>query len=256
MSPIERLAKVHRRLLGAPDSASQQTMQSVWANLFEVHDQEDDVTPFLLGLRDEIGLVRNTLLERNVPDELVQQGLEPLKTIASLGLLSTNYGSIRGYIAPNEVRTSLLWACWALQDEFEEDFDSAEREALMAEIDGIEERLEACDLPPFSKHFIKRQLDAIRRALKMYSVRGIRPLSTAMEGVMGAFHLDGKRVVDETKNAGSEAKGILERTTGVIKKSAEVCDHLDKIRKFGEGAASIAASVGPYLLEVGKNIMK
>lgn len=63
-------------------------------------------------------------------------------------------------------------------------------------------------------------------------------------------------VETEYARADKEAKGVLNNAGVVIKKTAEVCDSLDKIKKFGESTWSFATSVGPLLLLHVDKLMK
>ena len=73
-------------------------------------------------------------------------------------------------------------------------------------------------------------------------------IETALKQVAGDCAFERTRLEAENATASEPTKGILARASAFIEKTAKVADNLDKIRKAGEGAYSLAASVGPVLL--------
>ena len=92
--------------------------------------------------------------------------------------------------------------------------------------------------------------------MKLYRVQGVKPIEEALHQVAGAYTVEKTRVEAEHAKASEPAKSLLARTGAAIKKTAEIADSLDKIRKAGEGAYTLAASVGPMLLTYGKDLFK
>jgi len=88
-------------------------------------------------------------------------------------------------------------------------------------------------------------IDAIRSALLVYRVRGVKPIETALKQVAGDRAFEQTRLEAENATASAATKGILARTSAFIEKTAKVADNLDKIRKAGEGAYSLVARVEP-----------
>ena len=84
----------------------------------------------------------------------------------------------------------------------------------------------------------------------------MKPIEEALHQVAGAYTVEKSRVEAEHAQASEPAKSLFVRAGAVIKKTAEVADNLDKIRKAGEGAYTLAASVGPLLLTYGKDLFK
>jgi len=70
-------------------------------------------------------------------------------------------------------------------------------------------------------------------------------LREAMRKVVGDIKVEDERLRTECA-APDKAKGVLAKTAEVIDKTAKVCDSLDKIKKFGEGAWSLAGAVGRW----------
>ena len=127
---------------------------------------------------------------------------------------------------------------------------------LRSELESLEASLQDTEMTPYLRGFIQRQIDAIRNALKLYRVQGVKPIEEALHQVAGAYTVEKTRVEAEHAKASEPAKSLLARTGAAIKKTAEIADSLDKIRKAGEGAYTLAASVGPMLLTYGKDLFK
>ena len=149
-----------------------------------------------------------------------------------------------------------MWANWVLRDENEEDMPAEELATLRGELDTLEASLQDTEMTPYLRGFIQRQIDAIRTALRVYRAQGVKPIEEALHQVAGAYTVEKSRVEAEHAQASEPTKTLFARAAAVIKKTAEVADNLDKIRKAGEGAYTLAASVGPVLLTYGQNLPK
>jgi hypothetical protein len=103
-------------------------------------------------------------------------------------------------------------------------------------------------LSDYLREFIQRQVDAISSALRLYMVQGARPMAEAMRKVAGDMVTSKNQLQKEAASAPEEARGVLSKAAAFINRTATVCDDLDKIKKAGESAASIAATVGPLVL--------
>jgi len=82
----------------------------------------------------------------------------------------------------------------------------------------------------------------------VYRVQGVKPIEEALHQVAAAYTIEKSRVEAEHAQASEPAKTFFARAGAVIKKTAEIADSLDKIRKTGEGAYTLAATVGPLLV--------
>ncbi len=119
---------------------------------------------------------------------------------------------------------------------------------LQAELASLESALKDAEVSPYLRDFIQRQVDTIRAALRVYGVQGARPLQDALQKVAGAYTVERTRVEAEHAAAPEAAQGLFAKAGGVIKKTADLCDNLGKIGKFGEQAWTLAGTVGPLVL--------
>lgn len=249
MNPASRLLSIYDTLVR---QQKDQTMTNTWAAVFDLDINtphlEDDVTSCVVALRQQIDFTRVRLTEYGVPPELTSPGFDRLKNVASPGLLHQSWNSHRGNIQPPECRQGFAWAAWVLRDEYESDMPAEDLAALREEIASLEESLRVTEMSPYLRDFIQRQLDSIRAALRVYGIQGTRPVKEALQKVAGAYTVERTRVEAEHAEAPEAAQSILAKASDVIKKTAEVCDNLEKVQKFGEGVWSFAKSVGPLML--------
>lgn len=227
-------------------------MLNTWARVFNLDtntsELEDEVAACVIALRQEVDFARVRLRGREVPDELMSPGFDRLKSVASPGQLHSSWNGHRANISSPECRHAFSWSAWVLRDEEEIDMPEEEMSDLCANIESLEQNLGSTEMSPYLRDFIQRQIDSIKSALRVYSIQGSRPLKEALHKVAGSLTLE--REVVEAKHAESTdaTKTVFAQTTAVIKKTAEICDSLDKIKKFGVGVVSLATTVGPLML--------
>lgn len=250
MNPAARLLKIYDTLMQQP--ADQQPMSHVWAKVFGLDINsphlEDDATACAVALRQQIDFTRTRLSVHSVPAELTHPGFDRLKNTASPSNFHAAWNSHRDAIQRPECRHAFTWASWVLRDEAEADMPPDDLVALRTEIESLEKSLSETELSPYLRDFIQRQVDTIRAALQVYGVRGVRPLQEALQRAVGAYAVERAHVEAEYAAAPEGAKGLFAKTGETLKKTAEVCDSLDKIKRFGENAVSLAASVAPLVL--------
>lgn len=249
MNPAARLHRIYDKLVAQGDDVQ---MVQTWADVFDIDKSgphyEDDVTASVMPLRSEIALTRKRLDEIGVAANLTSPAFERLRAVAAPGQLHSNWHSHRGNINPPECRKVFEWAEWALREDAEPDMPAEDVKELRAELESLEAALQEAEVSPYLRDFIQRQVDTIRAALRVYGVQGARPLQDALQKVAGAYTVERTRVEVEHAAAPEAAKGLFAKASGVIKKTADMCDNLGKIGKFGEQAWTLAGTVGPLVL--------
>jgi hypothetical protein len=231
-------------------------MLNVWAQVFELPNDdpqlEDAVVQCLQATRAEIDLLRARLQSMGAPDELMQPGLARLRSFASPAQIHTQWGGFREEAAKPENRLVFMWASWVLRDEDEEEMAEEQLSALKDELRALEASVKSTEMTPYLRSFIQRQIDAIKTALRLYPVRGVKPIEEAARVVVGSCNLEAQVLAKEFANASEPAKTVFTRAGQFIEKTAKVADNLDKIRKAGEGAYALASSVAPTVLSWGQ----
>lgn len=236
------------------------SMLNVWAKVFELPTDgpnlEDAVVSCLQATRSEIEVLRARLHMLGVTDDLMHPGITRLHNLTSTTHIHTRWNNLRAEAVKPENRLAFIWANWALRDEDEEDMSSDQLATLRGELDSLEVSLHDTEMTPYLRGFVQKQIDAIRSALRVYKVKGVKPIEDALHQVAGTYTVEKSRVEAEHANASESAKKMLARVGAVIEKTAKVADNLDKIRKAGDGAYSLAGTVGPLLLNWGQNLLK
>lgn len=256
MNTAGRLLSIYVRLTGT-SRGNDKGMVHVWAEVFDFAPDtphlEDHVVTCLQAVRSELELLRTKLSALGAPDELMYAGIARFRNITSPVYLNQAWGGLRDEISKPENRLAFMWANWTLRDEDEGEMPDEDLAALRDELDSLEKALQETDTTPYLRDFVQRQLTAIRAALRVYRVQGVKPIEEALHKVAGAYTIEGTRVEAEYAKSSEPTKSVLTRATAVIKRTAEVADQLDKIRKFGEGAYALAARVAPVVMAVAQS---
>ena len=254
MNPAGRILSIYDRL--AQRRADDTAMLHIWAGVFDLRldsrHLEDEVVTCLQALRSEIEFLRSRLAAIDAPEDLAHAGITRLRNATSTTYLNTPWKSLSTETTRPENRLCFAWANWALRDEDEDDLPDEDLANLRTELESLETSLNEAEMTPYLRDFIQRQIDAIRAALRVYRVQGVKPIEEALQQVAGACMLQRSGIETEYATASEPTKSVIKRTGEVIEKTAKVADNLDKIRKFGEGAWSLASNVGPLLLNLVK----
>lgn len=258
MNTAGRLSDVLNELVGK-GWANDAPMVKVWGDVFglplDTPHLEDDVVTCIQGVRMELELLRTKLAAIGAPEDLLQPGLARFRNFASATYLNHPWAGLKEEISRPENRIPFIWAAWVLRDENEEVLPDDELNALRSELASLEKSLQETDMALYLRSFVQRQIDAIRSALLVYRVQGVKPIEKALKQVAGDCAFERTRLEAENATASEPTKGVLARASALIEKTAKVADNVDKIRKAGEGAYSLAASVAPALLTWGQALL-
>lgn len=251
MNTAGRLLSIYDRLM-SHSRGKDTSMVKVWADVFDLPsggpNVEDDVVTCLQAMRSEMELLRSKLAAIGASEELLQPGLARLRNITSTAYINSGWNSLWPEASPPENRVPLMWASWTLRAEDENDMPADELAVLRTELDSLEASIRDAEMAPFLRSFIQRQIEAIRSALRVYRVQGVKPIEEALHKVAGSFTVEKTRVESEHAQATDSAKSLFSRTGEIIKKTAELADRLDKIKKGADNAYLLATTVGPLFL--------
>lgn len=245
-------ARLHRIYDKLAAQVTDQVMVQTWAEVFALDKAnphlEDEVANLVMALRSEIKFARERLDAYGVPANLTSPGFDRLTHVASPGQLHSGWNGHRGNIQPPECRKVFEWVEWALREEDEADMSAEEMQHLRSELDALESSLSEADMAPYLRDFIKRQVDTIRSALRMYGVQGVKPIQDALQKVAGAYKTQEKPLAQAYEAANAPAKSVFERASGVVDRVAKVSDNLCKIKKAGEEAIAVGSAVSALVL--------
>lgn len=195
-----------------------------------------------------MGELQARLQALGVADDLPRPGFTRLRNITSTAYINAGWNGLREEASKPENRIPFASTNWVLRDESEEDMAPDELSSLKKELDSLEKSLRDTEMSPYMRGFIERQLSAIRAALRLYPIRGVKPIEEAARQVVGTCNIEASVLAKEFVRADAPAKGVFAQVGHFIEKTAKVADNLDKIRKAGEGAYALAANLGPALL--------
>lgn len=167
------------------------SMLKVWATVFDLPaddpNLEDEVVVCLQATRSEIELLRVRLQAMGAPEDLMRTSMVRLRNYTSTANINKAWKNFREEATKPENRQAFLWADWTLRAEDEDDMPADELVTLQTELDSLETSLQGTDMTPYLQGFIQRQIDAIRTALRLYRVRGVKPIEEALHRVAGAY---------------------------------------------------------------------
>ena len=259
MNTAGRLLSIYDRLVDS-GLGRNEPMINVWADIFDLPSGnphlEDEVVTCLQAIRSEMELLRSKLAAIGASEDLMQPGLTRFRNVSSAAHINAGWHGLRDEAIRPENRIPFAWANWALEDESEDDMPADQLVSLRGELDSLEESLQNTEMTSYLRSFIQRQIDAIRSALRLYRVQGVKPIEEALQQVAGAYTIERSRVEAEHAQASEPAKKLFAHAGSVIKKTAEIADSLDKIRRAGGEDYTLAASVGLLLLPRDQNHLK
>lgn len=193
MNTAGRLLSIYTRLTatGRPNDVA---MSKVWAEVFELSPEsphlEDEVVTCLQSMRSEMDLLRLKLQAIGAPEDLMRPGLDRLRDVCSTAYINQGWHGLRDQASKPENLLPFAWANWALRDDTEDEMPAEELAALIGEINSLEASLQETDMTPYLRGFIQRQIDAIRAALRVYRVRGVKQIEEALHQVAGAYTIE------------------------------------------------------------------
>lgn len=251
MSSAKRLHQIYARLL-SQDVQKRGTMVEAWASVFGLSktspDIEDEVAGLVMALRSEIKLVRGWLDGEGAPGNLTSPGFERLFEAASTGHLRTSWSQLRSSLETPDCRKVFEWVEWVQRDAEDGQISGQELQSLRSELESLEQALGKADMASSLRYFIQRQVDTIRRALRLYAVQGPKPIEDALEKVAGAFHAQEVPLKSAYEAASPDAKNLMNRATDLVSKVARVSDDLVKIKKASSEAVTFAGTVAALVL--------
>lgn len=250
VNPANRVLSTYDRLIAVGNENKSNTqVQSMWAKVFELKppadNPDDDVPKFLTLLRDEIELARLMLGQLDVPKEIYDGGFKAFKNAASPGMVLQARESIWSNVVGKEIRLQLAVGAWALRDSNEEVLSPEDIKAYEDRYRDLEKA--AADLPPKMQAIMRRQAEGMLAALRVYRVRGAKPLAEAVRSTIADVALQSAQIDVEWTAATPKAKGAFAKGIDLLKTVAEAADSISKVKKAGEDIVELTALAAPYV---------
>lgn len=199
------------------------------------HDEV--LSPLLLALADEVGLVETELRVAGVPEGLFSSQFGALRASLRPSRLGEGWGGVSNQVLDPVLLNALGWAAHFLPSEG--DANLAGLEGIKQECAELAAAVHAAALPAPVRAYAQRQIEQLQRAIRMYPVRGAAALSEAVESAYGAAAkaapgLGAAAAGDPT------SRGVLEKVNGVINRAIHVVDSVEKFRAGTTGMLQMA----------------
>lgn len=220
-----------------------------WAEVFGIDqdfvgvDRHHAVAKLLSALTEETRLMERQLKEAGVPDDLLLPTTNQLTQSAAIGNLANNWHNIRSNHFGPDVRLSLRWFKHTLPEETlaATAEDLVELEHLLAE---VEEKVAIEGIPASLAEFVRKQIAAIRDALRQYPIGGPVALRRAARTMAADIHLDEDEIRQSSQ--GGDPKAVAEASSTLRKawdKAVVVAGDVEKFSKAGQGALSLGTTL-------------
>lgn len=243
MNPAQRLLEVFDKLVLVSNkgmSAGGAWVQALGIDESDADTRDDVVVECLQSLRAELSAARQALLAQGVPEELLQPCWARFADIASPAAMRGDWNSLRGNLTPPEVRLSLAWAAWAMRAE-EAAIDEAALKALLAEVESLEATANQAGVSPFMRLLALRQASVLRKAYRMYGVRGVAAMQDAIESVAGLAvthadlaEADAQAGTPETRAAWDKTKAVFAKFVNIARTATKGAEGLNKGLETGK----------------------
>lgn len=212
---------------------------SYWAKGLEIEaandtDRDDALVLVLRALQDEIDTLKVQLVARGLPEDLYAGQLARLRNAAAPAAIHSHWAGMVGNINTSDVRLVLQWAASVLPDD-EAEAEAEQLDLLAADIDRLQAEIANAELPPAIYAFAVKQLRSLREALRLYRVRGVEPIRTAVEQALGAAAMAGEAMRAEAATASPKARTAMQCVNDALGRAVRVCDDIVKV----QGGASL-----------------
>lgn len=233
-------ARISRLIAKAMTVNGKKSALEAWADALEVPANEHglerthDVAQLLSDCIAEVRLLKLQLRQQGVPEALYSPYISHVEHALSATNLTAAWGTTVSNYLGSDVMLSLAWCSHVLPDESSatSDEDLAVLATLLRE---LEDALQAPGLPETVRSAFAKHLAGMQRAMRIFPVRGARPMKEAARAVLADLNID----KDEIRDAAIAAdKSAMQKLGGALfkawKKTAEMAGDADKIIKTGK----------------------
>lgn len=226
----------------AKASRSQDPAYKLWIKVFQLQSEpaaqhEDIGASCMAAAREELELLMATLHDQGVPDDLFCGGVGALREVVAPAQFAVGWNSLTDRIGQEHL-IMLRWAAWVL-DGTESEINSEERAQLIVDLDNLIKEFETSLIPRFTKELMLRQLNSVRRSLRVYRARGIDSVHTALNETIGAMSTRTTQVSADLNQANSEAKTIFRKGADMVNRIVVVAEKAQKINKGIESGIQV-----------------
>jgi hypothetical protein len=240
VNSASRLVALLRGIPSHPDNT--QTLE-VWANLFQVTEQNPNrksgvVAERLSAMYRELEVVREQMQKANYSEKLYEPAIAKVEHALSAMLLPNTWNQARHYLTP-ETFVALEFCSEILPDE-EAQIASEELAEISARVEELATSLSDSQLPLRLRALVEHHVSLIRRALAEYPISGAKALRQAARTALGELV-----EVQETVKANRDAPEIskLGAVWKKVNEAADVALKAEKLARLGQKAWAMIESI-------------
>lgn len=228
-------------------------MLSAWQRYFGL-EQSGSEHEALIATQAVLSEIKNSeakLKQIEVPEHLFRDAANILRSAFSPTQFGVQFLNHRESITRRATPLALQWASWALSRFDENDIPEESIKSLQDSLAAQEAMLKETDLPDSLREMLERQVVELKTALLLYKIKGVQPLTDAVNKQISEMRFPPADVVAEVEKSSLEVKSALQKGMGLIGAAAKIADHGSKIVKFSNEVyelGSKAAHFGQQLL--------
>ncbi|WP_233235149.1 hypothetical protein [Bordetella sp. LUAb4] len=247
MNPAQRLSAICSSIQSFKSNQGR-TLQA-WIFILKIDDRitgEKEAGRVLSQLHDQVGLLRDLLAERAVPESLYSSQLSTLDAVFGITSVNAAWPATQSRVTP-EVRMVLKWADWYLGD-LDGSIPDADREAIAEEIADLEAALNSSDLSPALFRFMQQHLQRLKEAFSAYDISGSEPLERALDNVRGDCERRSDALSSDAEGTSDAGRSLMQRFKNLVDRSTEAVNSTGKFAdsgmKIAAAGAAIAKAIG------------
>ncbi|WP_287953263.1 hypothetical protein [Diaphorobacter sp.] len=236
-NPAARLSRLIAKAMRTNDSSK--SALEAWGDALDIPTEgiglecTHDIAQLLTECTEEVRLLKLALRHQGVPEALYSQHISHVEHALSVTNLNAAWSTtVSNYLGSN-VLLSLAWCSYVLPNESvgATDDDLIGLAALLRE---LEDALQAPGLPEAVRAAFTKHLLGMQRAMKIFPVRGVKPMKEASRAILADLNIDKDEIRDAASTADRSAMGNLGNSLfKAWKKTAEIAGDADKIVKTG-----------------------
>lgn len=161
-----------------------------WIRILQVEGsptKDEEAVAAMSAAIGEVRLVEQNLGRLNAPPELFAQASKLLRQAFAPTSAQSAWHDIGRHVAEGHATNPLRWASWVIREFDQPDIDGPVLETLLRHMEAQETLLAAGGLTPYIHEMLQKQIEDLRRALRLYTVQGSDPLKKAYNTAVSEF---------------------------------------------------------------------
>lgn len=210
-------------------------------------DRQHQVANLITSVISELRRMKAQLQDQGVPAELLDHYTAYAEQALSVGNLNNPWKTTIANYLGTDVLLALKWYAHVLPDDAVTSTPEEVAE-LSGLLDELEEAVAKPGIPVALSQFIRKQIDAIKTAVRLFPVTGIAPIRAAARAMAADVHLDDDEIRTAARQGDPEAVaevgGKLKRTW---EKAVHIAGDVEKLGKAGKTVLEVGEFFGKLL---------